>query len=42
MAGDLPKLTADQLHAHEQFAWMEITLEQLQAHAAQYWSSSLA
>jgi hypothetical protein len=27
---DLPKLTADQVHAHEQFAWLEITVEELQ------------
>ena len=23
---DLPKLTAEQVHAHERFAWMEITM----------------
>jgi hypothetical protein len=27
---DLTKLTADQVHAHERFAWMEITVEELQ------------
>jgi hypothetical protein len=26
----LPKLTAEQVHAHERFAWMEITVEELQ------------
>jgi hypothetical protein len=27
---NLSKLTADQVHAHERFAWMEITVEELQ------------
>jgi len=27
---DLPKLTAEQVLAHERFAWMEITVEELQ------------
>jgi hypothetical protein len=25
---DLPKLTAEQVHAHERFAWMEITMKE--------------
>jgi hypothetical protein len=27
---DLPKLTAEQVHAHERFVWMEITMKELQ------------
>jgi hypothetical protein len=27
---DLPKLTAEQVRAHERFAWMEITMKELQ------------